>query len=324
MTRYLTLLVFVLWPAAIPAVAQFHCPFPDSVAIVDTVSPAAYLPAAVGNEWHYLGRSGGLPSHVTVREVVSDTLIQSISYARIRDTQYEYGRPAILSRSFSYIAVTDSITFRYDRFEDATYPDPIQPASDFNVCYEFDGRAFGVSNPGYSAVYPAQDYVFHVVENGEQVEYHVPLAKGFAMYPVPQAIVVAVLIPGIGIVEEGGEFGDTRLIYAMIEGEVIGTRADSTYAWMVGARRSESSEEYLLTGYPNPASSDYYLTLHGSPAFAHVEVQVIDLLGRERRVSSFRNPVQMLVDVSGLEAGIYFAHVTANGTVASRRFLVVR
>lgn len=313
MSRYAVIFAILLTTVEFPAVAQVDCPFPDSAAVADSISPTAYLPLTVGNEWHYELHSGGLVSDITIREVLKDTLIEGISFAKLRELSYDLD-PFHREESFSYVSVTDASTYRYDRLANSVEPDPIQLASAYNACYPIAG--------GLAHVYVLENWTLRVTESGESVEYIAPQAKYFDLYG-DDASFGAVLLPEIGFARYVGELAESNLIYAAIGGTSIGTRADSTYDVLTGrGQHWASNNDLQLLGYPNPASSFYFLSLRGSRRIARVQVQVFDVLGRKRHNLSPSDPIRMRVDVSGLESGIYFARVVADGIDVSRRFVV--
>ena len=75
-----------------------------------------------------------------------------------------------------------------------------------------------------------------------------------------------------------------------------------------------------ITLYPNPASDK--LLLKGIIRNQVLSVEVYDNLGNNIIIGSLNENAEL--DVSELAVGIYFAKISLNSKVISKRFLVVR
>ena len=75
-----------------------------------------------------------------------------------------------------------------------------------------------------------------------------------------------------------------------------------------------------VTVYPNPASSTLIITRSGNDPFT---IEIFNNIGQRMQVVA-ANVSGRSLDVSGLPAGIYFVHITANGNTQTRTVVVRR
>ena len=75
-----------------------------------------------------------------------------------------------------------------------------------------------------------------------------------------------------------------------------------------------------ISVYPNPASSTIIITRSGNDPFT---IEIFNNIGQRMKVAA-ANISERSLDVSGLPAGIYFVHITANGNTQTRTIVVRR
>ena len=306
----LILVVLVLpWPYAY---GQSECPFPDSVAVADTLDPRGYYPTQVGNVWEYIVENGPFIEELQREEIVADTLIDGTTFFKRRQIRFKYDPFAppsqvitdIKSEHVSYFFVTDSSeVFWTEQGLDTTLVGFDRP---FNSCYE--DRSFRFLD-SLVVVMGGYQQAFEIEEDGVATNRKLPAIKTFEA-----TFTGASFGHGVGRI---ATFGDpsvvTRLSYARVSEQMLGTPLDSLFEIRVANEPFPTLPTLRLENYPNPfvgvTRFSFSLSVPGS-----VTLEVIDVLGRVIarplvgvRLAPGRH--ERVWDAQHLPSGVYFARL---------------
>jgi hypothetical protein len=291
-----------------------ECPFPDSVAVADTLDAKLYYPLQVGNVWETtVSESGFELADPTRLEVIADTVIEDISFVKVRSSDFTYTNDRFVLTgvrvSHSYRAVVDTALLDWS-LNLGLRSQPFRFNQSFNSCYESMGSLIEVSG-GY-------DQSFSIREQGGFTEYQVPAIKHINF----ENVAVQTFAHGIGRVEAIGDpFRITELIYAKIDGVEYGTPLAELFEFRISSTETDLlNQKWSLSTYPNPVRSTLHVQLHVQE-LSVLSLSIYDLLGRKVMASVSDWPVGsglhvFDLDLSSLAAGTYVLRVS--GTAGER------
>ncbi|NND70256.1 MAG: T9SS type A sorting domain-containing protein [Rhodothermales bacterium] len=292
------------------------CPYPDSVAVVDTLSATMYQPLAVGNIWEYLVTDGDSLISAERSEIVGYAYFKNIFYYRLDSRYYHAPGDSVLSLDTlitDYIYVTDS-SLVVNGSIGPRQKDIVFSAS-FQSCYS----GFLASETTDLILVEGQirDSVSFTVD-GMLQPVEVAATKKFSV--VSDTSVV--FAHGIGMVEATGQL-TTTLVFAQIDGVDFGTPLASLYVIPTSIETLETA-----TGrpgiFPLPAGDTINLTI-ASVKSGISDIVVYDNLGRVVYQGVVPPDVfQIRIDVSTWAAGLYMLSVVDSGTTVSSPIVVVR
>lgn len=305
----------VLVVLAIPwhnAYGQSDCPFPDSVAVADTLDPKGYYPTQVGNVWEYTGMTGsGFMEDPFREEIMADTLIDGITFYKLKLTTFDYDFSPVITRSFTtfdYVAVADSGIVQWTPA--GLLSNGIRFSQSFNSCY----------GPDPVAVAGGYGDFFSIMERDSVVTRVLPAQKTFW---IPSAFSEVTYGYGVGRLQTVGDPSVTYdLSYAKIDSREFGTPLDSLFDIRVANEPLPVLPALRLENYPNPfvgaTRFSFSLSVPGS-----VTLEIIDVLGRviarpsvEVRLAPGRH--ETVWEARHLPSGVYFARlVLDNRTLAT-------
>jgi hypothetical protein len=75
-----------------------------------------------------------------------------------------------------------------------------------------------------------------------------------------------------------------------------------------------------VTIYPNPAQTTF--TINAANVEGLAAVKVLDITGKEVMTANAKGGMETALDVSALHNGIYFVHITVNGTTAVQKLTI--
>lgn len=305
------------------AYGQSDCPFPDSMAVADTLDPKGYFPLQAGNVWEYETKSGSFLDHLREQEVVADTLIDSDMFYKIREVIFDpIGNLPIMHADtvYSFKIVLDGILFRWTPQQGRT--ELAQLFRDFNTCYDIGSQenaavVEGVYDTTFTFILPG-------IGLGASVE--VAAIKEFGFF----GLASEVYSHGLGLIRsEGDPSVRMNLTFARIDGQEHGTPLDSLFDIRVSTadHPADLFKSTRLDVYPNPSNAAAQLSL----TLAHpgsVTVKIYDLLGRridEPLRSAYLQAGKQAVawSTQHVAPGVYFVHVVQDGRIAARTRLVV-
>lgn len=302
------------------AYGQSGCPFPDSVAVADTLDPKGYLPMQVGNLWEYTAMADGFMEDPSREEIIADTLIDGMTFYKLKLTTFDYDFSPVITRSFTaffYIAVSDTGVVRWK-------PTGIQPggprfSQPFNSCYGAD--PIWVSG-GYGTS-------FSVMESDSVVVLALPAEKTFTFLG---GLGLDTYGHGIGRIRvEGDPNQITELTYARIDGRAFGTPLDSLFTIAVAVEEDPSipRQPPRLQNYPNPFRAATHLSFSlATPG--RVSLRIMDILGRvvaqPLADSPFSSGMHVIAwEADGFPAGMYLAHLIVDGrNSATTKILLIK
>lgn len=302
------------------AYGQSSCPFPDSVAVADTLDPKGYYPIWVGDMREYLVMNGGFMENPFREEIIGDTLVDGMTFYKLKITAFEYDFSPVITRShthFSYIAVVDSGVVQ--GLPDANILNDTRFFEPFNSCYETPSRDFTVSG-GYDAF-------FSITEGDSTVTHPLAAVKTFSIDGGLASITYGY---GVGPIQEEGDVSViTKLSYAWINGQEFGTPLDSLFTIVVSTEEDPPipRQQYRLENYPNPFKKTTRLVFSlTSPG--RVSVRIMDILGRviaqplnDRLFTSGNHTVTW--EARGFPAGLYLTQLVVDGHIRAASKIIL-
>ncbi len=318
-TKLIPILVLYLLIGPTQLFAQVNCPFPDSVAIADTLDPKGYhFPLEIGNVREWIPRDGAFIFDLRHEEVVADTLIEGLDFSRVDVSIFDFfsRRDSLSQRSmFSYYkAVVDSgvVSWRpqsgiaFTSFDN----DPYRFNSAFKICYvgNFpgdEGEIVEVSG-GYNLPFTFLDRDLRDIET-----YTFPAIKGFGTQDF-----IAAYAYGIG------EIANT-LTYIKIGDSTLGTPLKDQFRVITTDEVPEHPLKLpAFSAYPNPFVDQVRIQFSLSGP-SRVDLEVFNVLGQrvahpvhhELRMTG-AHLVSWLAPVS-LTRGIYFIGIKMDGRPTS-------
>ncbi len=321
------ILAVVLYVYSAAAVQGQGCPFPDSVAVTDTLRAEGYFPLHIGDTWEYKVTDSGFIDEFRRTEVDSDTLIGGATFYRTIFTRLSWNAEQsvidrIKSTRRSYVrTIHTGLVFWTP--EDGLGEQAKGFDRPFNSCFTDSTRA---PDDTLVAVGGGYNRSFTVVENGSFKEYDVPAIK-----EVGGAFGSQSFAHGVGEIGGSAEVNVLiELLYAKVDTVELGTPMDSVYKVTVGSERPARSAEvdrYVIDVYPNPVGTVGQIRL-ALPEAGYVAMQIFDVLGRLVSVplaTSFQTAGQgfYTFESQGLAPGIYIVAVVFDGHVVSTSDLVL-
>ena len=291
------------------------CPFPDSVAVADTLDPSGYFPLQVGNVWEYITQDSGFFAGASRTEISTDTLIAELQFFKLKRTFF------IEEPIHSSILIPQPGAPLYRTFVDeklvAWAPEvglvTLEMGFDkpFNSCF-VDPH----SPPDLGVIAVAGGYggSFSIMEGDTSRTITVPALKSIGTIHSG-----AEYAHGIGAIGGGAEVTVvTELVFARIDGNEMGTRLDSLLNIQVAIEDVPDvfPGSIQLQTYPNP--------LHNSTTLAFtldqpgaVILRIVDVLGRTvaqplARTFFSAGSHELVWDAEGLSSGVYFAHLVVD------------
>lgn len=123
-----------------------------------------------------------------------------------------------------------------------------------------------------------------------------------------------------------GNEGTTSVDYTFISGD-FSTTLTVNYTYTSTGINNSDLHVNSLTAYPNPATTSVTVAydLSGFRANSDARLVITNLVGSKVAVRSLNGTSgKVSLDLSGLDAGIYFYSVEANGQSISTRKLIVK
>ncbi len=299
----------------------------SDIACPDTTDWHRYLPLAVGNEWQYREAVDIDEIIYWGRKVIGEVEVEGQSYFQLEtceegvDGTVTCGDPALVRYSGEYERVVayaeDGDVWWGGVPCDLSLPFNGYPANEAGF-YGCEGLPFDVV---YTAAFGAYDASWSIPPDaisGDTRKYiGTPIFTGTVLYA------------GLGPVEYHDELHPefTRLVYARIGGEEVGTPA---FAFPTSGEpdAAQPTASTFTEVFPNPArgavQAQYTL---GSPQA--VTLELIDLLGRRIRSTAMGPQAagehDVRIDTGGLRPGLYVLRLRGDaGAEAARRIVVVR
>ena len=296
--------------------------FESEVACPDTTDWRRYMPLAVGNAWQFR-------EAIDYDEIVhwgwritGEAEVGGRTYFRLEhcdaaeDGTVTCGEPSLVRYDDEYARVV-----QYGEDGDTWWPGvPCRldlpfggtPEIEFYECAEgVSVRYFGVWGE-YNTTW---DLPPDVVSGNTLKHFGVGAMDGVTLYA------------GIGLVRFYDEYHPeaTRLVYAHIDGEALGTQA---FSFPVSGEPGASASAFVLRAvYPNPAreAATVAFTLDRPQA---VTLEVLDVLGRVVRTEDAgpqaAGPHEARVSTGALPSGLYLVRLRGEDGEAVRRLVVLR
>lgn len=227
------------------AQAQFACPYDESAAVADTLSPSGYYPLQVGNVSEYVRYSGPMLDLLRRDEVMADTLIDGDVFYKVRSTIFTPSGNGPITHAdtvYSYRSVLEGVLLEWT--PSRGHSEVIQLFRDFNTCYDLI-----VVEGGYDTTF--------TFETGQTVA--LTAKKKFGIL----GIATEEYGHGLGLIRSGGDPNvDTDLTYAQIDGQEYGVRLDSLFNIRVSVEETLHLRETARLGiYPNPSATLTYIKM---------------------------------------------------------------
>lgn len=311
------ILHFILALGTIPGLAQDPCPFPDSVAVTDTLAPSGYLPFDVGNLWEYRSFDGAIPGSLGRTEVVADTVIDGRSFAVVRGTIFESSNATVYHASGTstwYFGKAESAGLTWSADEGFEEYFGLHLDAPFQSCYSEGGvdDAVHVSG-GYTDIFTLAGR-----EGTDTIG--TSAVKEYVRFAVEGITVVH----GIGVTRiEGDPNLNTHLVYFDFGDRSAGIPLDEQVT-IVGVEHSSVQSLPSVSISPNPASSEIVVEVEMAEP-TQLSIEVFDLLGRQVGLTEYGQATgrwRRVVEVRGLSRGLYVVVVRTRSEAISRMVIV--
>lgn len=122
-------------------------------------------------------------------------------------------------------------------------------------------------------------------------------------------------------VEEMGDLIGVVFVQDESDKEVLQSEWSGNSEWDYYAGTTETAVGATgITVYPNPAQTTF--TINASNVEGLAAVRVLDVTGKEVMTANAKGGMETALDVSALNNGIYFVHITVNGTTAVQKLTI--
>ena len=274
------------------------CPFPDSVAVPDTLDPAGYYPTGAGWIWDYVTVDGPFLDGANRLATLGDTLVDDIVFSIIDKTDFFFPNP--VKREMvptlhvrRYVSATDSTLIYLNPVNGTQSVNPVLFGAPFDSCDQTGTEISG----GYGVT-------FVTTEEGSLVTHEAAAIKTFD-YGLPGRETYA---HGIGFVYGSYEVNSERMLAYVRSGngEEIGVPLDQQFV-ITSVSEPELPSETSLSVYPNPTRGRILIDVKTEKASV-LKFVVTDVIGRKLdQVITFSSSGSTRIEYSmhGRPSGFY-------------------
>lgn len=297
-----------------------ECPFPDSVAVPDTLDPAGYYPLSVGDSWDYVWDLFSFPAPAFRRIAVADTLRGDITFAKVKTIDFVAvveGGVIPVDSSFSYESVIDGILTEWQPSTDSL-SSVVDFRNPFNSCDSLNSSLRVVSG-GYerSALLYGPDTLRLSAEKA--LENCLQVCRGNS-YGYSVGLIRSLPSPGASTLWLAG---------FTIDGKSRGAPLDTVFAKGIAQTSNDlpTTRQDRLVFYPNPLSNTGWVEIELVRA-GYVRIDLIDMVGRRLSNSDaavYLAPGKHIVPFSTrtIPAGLYLVNLMVNGQASASNSIIV-